>query len=345
MSTIQRVLVLQMKRIGDLILTAPALVDLRKAFPDAEIELVVAGGCLDLAECLPGVSRVLPYHPGRVNAGVWASVTVGEWDLCLDFTGTDRAALLTQLSGATVRVGYQKFSGTGLRGCVYTRLCEASVRDLHTVAFHQALVAEVGGEPRGTHTAEAFQFRKSVLDRLESKIMEAGVREPFAILHPGTARREKFWPAERWVEVAGSLRQLGCQVVLTGTGAGLEAEDVAFIREHAEVVDLTGLLNLAELAAFMKQARLAIGVDSMAMHLAAMWQVPQVVLYGPTNPFHWRPLHDRAVVLTAKQQGPVQLFEPRMSGAEMQRLEASTVVDAVESLWERTLAQRGDEVG
>jgi len=342
---VQRILVLQMKRIGDLILTAPALEDLRGAYPEAEIELVTSGGCQDLAECLPGLARVLAYHPRRLNAGVWAAVTAGEWDLCLDFTGTDRSALLTRLSGAGTRIGYQKFSGKGLRAGAYTRFCGASVRDLHTVVFHQALAAEACGVTGRTDGAEAFHFSERLLERLKEKIKDNGVREPFAILHPGTARREKFWPAERWVEVAKTLRHLGCQVVLTGTGTGLEAEDVAHIREHAEVVDLTGMLSLGELAAFMRRSRLAAGVDSMAMHLAALWQVPQVVLYGPTNPFHWRPLHDRAVVLTSNQEGPVTLFEPHMRGGEMERLQVSTVVDAVESLWEHTIASKAEDVG
>jgi ADP-heptose:LPS heptosyltransferase len=341
----QRILVLQMKRIGDLILTAPALADLRWAYPEAEIELVVAGGCRDLAECLPGVTRVLVYTPGRLNAPVWAAAaTGGGWQACVDFTGTDRAALLTWLSGAATRIGYEKFSGRRWRAKAYTRLCAASVRDLHTVDFHRALVAELTGSAARGAGGEALVFKPETEARVEALVREAGVRVPFAILHPGTARREKFWPAERWVEVARSLRSLGCQVVLTGTGTGLEAEDVAHVRAQAEVVDLTGRLTLAELAALMRRACLAIGVDSMAMHLAALWQVPQVVLFGPTNPFHWRPRHDRAVVLGANQEGPVTLFEPQMSGGGMERIQVSAVVDAVEGLWERSevKAEAGD---
>ena len=153
-----RILVLQMKRIGDLILTAPAIADLRGAFPEAEIVMVVAGNCVDLAECFPGVTQVLRYDTGRVNAALWAAVSVGGWDVCLDFTGTDRAALLTQLSGAKERVGYRKFCGKHLRARAYTTLCEASVRELHTVAFHRALVAEVGAKKGGDDAGAVFGF-------------------------------------------------------------------------------------------------------------------------------------------------------------------------------------------
>ena len=330
-----RILVLQMKRIGDLILTAPAIADLRGAFPEAEIVMVVAGNCVDLAECFPGVTQVLRYDTGRVTAALWAAVSVGGWDVCLDFTGTDRAALLTQLSGAKERVGYRKFCGKRLRARAYTTLCEASVRELHTVAFHRALVAEVGAKKGGNEEGAVFGFKAGTKERVAEVMREHGVRERYAIVHPGTARREKFWRAERWVEVVRYLKGEGFQVVMTGTGAGLEAEDVATIRAEEGVVDLTGKLALSELAALMQGARVAIGVDSMAMHLAAMWKVPQVVLFGPTNPFHWRPLHERAVVLVGGQEGPVTVFEPRMKGGEMGQISVEAVESAVSGLMRR----------
>jgi len=100
------------------------------------------------------------------------------------------------------------------------------------------------------------------------------------------------------------------------------------------VVDLTGELVVSELAALMQGARVAIGVDSMAMHLAGLWKVPQVVLFGPTNPFHWRPLHEKAVVLTGVQEGPVTDFDPRMKGGEMEQIEVKSVEGAVRGLLE-----------
>jgi len=324
---VRRILVLQMKRIGDLILTAPAIADVREAHPEAEVVMVVAGSCVELAKCFPGVTQVLGYWPGRVNAEVWAAVSVGGWDVCLDFTGTDRAALLTKLSGAKERLGYLKFGGKGLRSRAYTRLCEAPVREMHTVAFHRALVELLGG--RAGSGGEGLVFDPETEARVAAVVRDAGIRGPFVILHPGTARREKFWPAERWVEVARFLNGSGYQVVMTGTGAGLEAEDVARIRAKAEVVDLTGKLTLPELAALMRGARGAVGVDSMAMHLAGLWRVPQVVLFGPTNPFHWRPLHEKAVVLTGGQEGPVTRFDPRMKGGEMGQISVGAVEEAL----------------
>jgi ADP-heptose:LPS heptosyltransferase len=331
-----RILVLQMKRIGDLILTASALRELRVRFPEAEIQLIADQRYRDLADCLPGVTRVLGYRPGGLNAAVWASVTLAPWDACLDFTGNDRSALLTALSGAARRLGYQRFSGKGWRARAYTELSLASVRDLHTVDFHHALVAHLAGEAQGGAAGDgsALQLPEELQVRVTNLQSEMAISAPFAVLHPGTARREKFWPVERWVQVAQQLHQWGLKVVITGTGSGLEQEDVRVLLETAGVplVDLTGRLKLAELAALMQRAQVAVGVDSMAMHLAAQWQIPQVVLFGPTNPFHWRPLHEKARVLVPEQPAALRQFDPRRKGGEMEGIEVEAVVAALDEV-------------
>ena len=74
----ERILLLQLKRIGDFILTAPAVAALRAARPAAEIVAVVPENVAGLAACMPGANRVLPYRTHRANLDVWVSLCVGE---------------------------------------------------------------------------------------------------------------------------------------------------------------------------------------------------------------------------------------------------------------------------
>jgi ADP-heptose:LPS heptosyltransferase len=312
----KRILLIQLKRIGDLILTAPALQELRQQQPQAELVLIVPSMSADLAAALP-VDRVLSYSSLRLNSAVWSSAMVGEWSACYDFTGTDRSAALVALSGAEQRWGYSKFSGTGLRRRAYTHLCDASVRDLHTVDFHRALL----GLPTG------LPIRYGSLS-----IPAAPSRPAYAVVHPGTARAEKFWPSQRWAEVIHELvEQHALEVILTGTGTGLEAEPLAELRQHlhAPVMDLTGQLSLLGTASVIAGAKLALGVDSMAMHLAALANVPQIVLYGPTNPYHWRPLQPAAQVLVPGLLEPQTDFQPKASGGSMLDISTDAVMQAV----------------
>ena len=348
-----RILLLQLKRIGDTILTAPAVAALRARHPGAEIVMVVPESVAELVACFTGVSRVLAYRALSLNVGLWASIALGEWDACYDFTGTDRSALMTALSRAKQRHGYAKFAH-GLRAKAYTHLCDASVRDLHTVEFHLALVggsgelrakSEEDGKQGAWSTEQGAPIR---LPRPDDELEQRQQGLPRIVVHIGTAREEKFWPVERWVEVIthlaenigprhtavradGQSFQTCAAIFLTGTNAGLERPHLDRLRAalKVEVMDLTGQLSLVSLASLIDQCDLAIGVDSMAMHLAAMFGRPQVVLFGPTNPFHWRPRHARAVVLAAGHEGPVTDFHPKAKGAPMELISTRMVVDAI----------------
>jgi ADP-heptose:LPS heptosyltransferase len=97
-----------------------------------------------------------------------------------------------------------------------------------------------------------------------------------------------------------------------------------------EICNLSGRLTLLQLASVIGRARLVVSVDSAAMHLAAMEERPQVALFGPTNPFHWRPRHANARVVAASDKE--EDFGPRSGTAPMSALSTTRVMAAIDSL-------------
>ena len=96
-------LILQLKRIGDAVLTAPALGALRKAMPKARITLVLAGAAGELAPLFAAADEVLVWQNGGLNFSLLKRVRELQPDTALDFTGTDRSALISLISGAALR--------------------------------------------------------------------------------------------------------------------------------------------------------------------------------------------------------------------------------------------------
>ena len=330
-----RILLIQLKRIGDLVLTAPAVAALRAGLPEAEIVMVTPRNVAELASNIVGVDRVIAYHASRVNLETWASAIMGPWDACLDFTGTDRSALLTKFTSAGQRIGYAKFAGPGLRKFAYSQLCDASVRDLHTVDFHLALVRELGlPAPDPAQPSPPLRIPPEIERLAQEKLQHSGITGPYAIVHPGTAREEKFWDDARWAEVIRQVQhQRGLPVVLTGSGDGLEHPHLQAIRAGVNgtpVADLTGRLSLLELAALLAEAQIVLGVDSMAMHITALFQRPQIALFGPTNPFHWQPRHSRGYVLTPHDTAPRQVFQPKEQKGAMSDISTESVMRAMD---------------
>lgn len=339
MKSIQRILVLQLKRIGDFILTVPALNRLRDLFPEAEIVLAVPSSVKELASSVTSVDRVVAFYPKALNVELWFTTSAGAWDLCLDFTGTDRSQLLTWLSRAKHRLGYEKFATGKLANLAYHQKSKASVRDLHTVDFHLALVelTEPLSEKTEKENESSHGFKLSSQDSSSAhrKRFDAGSRGNYAIVHLGTAREEKFWPIERWAEIIHLLKtEWDLDVVLTGSGDGLEVPHLEKLRELLElpVCDLTGELSLTELLALIEDCEVILGVDSMAMHLASSVQAKQIALFGPTNPYHWRPRHPDAYILIPGSELPVAEFQPKAKGAEMELLSTTSVVSAIRQI-------------
>ncbi|MDP9097568.1 MAG: lipopolysaccharide core heptosyltransferase RfaQ, partial [Verrucomicrobiota bacterium] len=89
---------------------------------------------------------------------------------------------------------------------------------------------------------------------------------------------------------------------------------------------------LLTLAALVRKARLLVTVDSAPMHFAAAWETPQVVLFGPTNPFHWHPRSESAMVLLGGSEGPVTEFKPKQRAVAMNQISTKAVIDAMETL-------------
>ncbi len=308
-----RLLLLQLKRIGDAVLTAPAVGALRAAWPEAHIALVLAGAAGELAPLFAGADEVLTWQPGGLNLPLLRRLRRLRPDLALDFTSTDRSAFLALASGAPRRASYAKPNASWLRRLASTETCAAPVRELHTIDFHLALAASLGLKPAPGPDAGHLH--------LPPDLALPPLPPGYALLHPGTARAEKFWPVSHWRALLDHLHGRGLPLVLSGGQDDFERRHIdAILQGHpAPVVDLRGKLNLAQLAGVVAAARLAVTVDTAAMHLAASFAVPQVGLFGPTNPFHWAPRHPRAEVLQAGV-APGTPPHPKRAGAPMASL-------------------------
>ena len=337
-----RVLALQLKRIGDLALTTPALHTLKTA--GAHVTLVVAEGSAGLLPMMDDCAdETLVYHTrGGRNRQLWKQVWRTPFDACVDFTGRDRSALLTLAARAPLRVTADALLRSGgWRRLCYNAVAKSSVRARHTVDHYLDYLAPLPW-PIAT-TSDAYQ---PVL-RVPTEAVAQGVQtlaahgigadDPFVVIHPGSARAEKFWVPERWAEVIDFCRrESGARCVLTGgqhdldEQAHLAAVRAALGTRPQACIDLAGQLDLATLCAVLARARLVVGVDSGPMHLAAAFGRPQIVLFGPTNPFHWRPRHAAAYVLRAAfGNAPLREFAERSPGGPMDQISTQAVIDCI----------------
>jgi ADP-heptose:LPS heptosyltransferase len=295
----ERILVVRLGAVGDVVRTRIAFAGLRALFPRARIEWLVedrAADALDGVVGLDGIVRV-PRRRISLREGPHALRPLGDlvrdlrarrYDLAVDFHGILKSGLLLYASGTPMRVGYG--FGFAREGSAMFYTHQVGVTPIHLSRFERnaALVRYLGGEV--PDHAPPLALPQEATRAIESASLPS---EP-VVIHPGTSSstRYKRWIASRFGEVARRLRdEYGWTCVVTWGAVPGErecAEDV--VAQSAGAATLAPPTStLSRLLALLTRARLFIGCDSGPMHLAALAGRPLVVLYGPTDPIENAP--------------------------------------------------------
>ncbi len=324
-----RILILQLKRIGDVILTTPLIAPLRERFPSVDITLAVDANASALAPAIDA-NDVLVFERGWRGWPFWRRIAVRPWDVCLDLTGNDRSALASAISRATQRLTHKRFEKKFLRPSIYTDFVDSSVRDRHTVDHHTDLLHPLGIEIEGA--IPAITLPADAITEARDAFAEVGVTGPFVVIHPGSARAEKFWLPDRWAAVIRHLQLAhGLPAIFTGSNDAAERGHIAAI-QHAlpqPCADLSGKLSLLGSAAVLAQGRVVCAVDSAPVHLADALRIPVVALFGPTNPYHWRPRNTDSRVVTPSESSE---FRPKSASQPTSAITIEAVTSAVDDL-------------
>jgi lipopolysaccharide heptosyltransferase II len=302
-----RVLLLRLERIGDLLMVVSAIKRLRELLPDAEIDLVTGSWNAALAELLPSVNRtdILdapwlsreadPLTPRQMIARAW-SWRARRYDLALNFEPDIRSNILVWLSGARRRVGYWTGGGGGLltESLAYDPMQHVSDNALRLVRAAAGIGKSTpGGPDSGSPSLLVTPLPAAVIRVLE------GRRGRLIGLHASGGRAVKQWPPDRFRELAGGLiAEQDATMILTGSpGDGELVDAVSAGLPEDRVINLSGQLNLPELASLLGRLHLYITGDTGPMHLAHLVGTPVVALFGPSDPARYAPRgpHDRVV--------------------------------------------------
>jgi ADP-heptose:LPS heptosyltransferase len=314
---------------------------LREKFPDATISLVLVRECVELLPAIPGIDRAFIVRRDLRDVATFVAVAREKFDCCIDFTQNDRSALLTFLSGAKRRVVSRRLrNNSKKRGRIYNELVDVRLIAMHTLDYNLGLLAPLGINDSSPKLQ--LNVPPSAHDRARLLLQTHKIDNEFVVFHPGSARAEKFWEVERWADVIERTREKwDVGAVITGGKWRFEQEHIDSIKSRLPdgIVDLSGQTDLLSLAALIAQARLLVTVDSAAMHLAATQGTPQVALFGPTNPFHWRPRQSPALILHGASPVPVTDFAPKRERLPMKQISTEGVFNAMDSLLSAPAAQ------
>lgn len=330
-----RILLIKLSAVGDVVHTIPVLHQLRRRYPNAEIHWLAKPSVGELVAHHPAVDRIIPFpadgwrHPWRSRLqaprALWTLIRqlrAGRYDLVIDLHGQIRTAACTLLTGAPVRIGFDRpraevrhaspraLPATAYRHgwmgaregswLAYTHPIRIETLDRHAVDRYLRVGLLLGFEPAPADfsfpIAKAADLGAAAL--LREHGIDAAAGGGLVLIAPGTTWETKQWKAEGFAAVARHFLAQRMPVALIGARKDQAVCDLVE-RDAPGVANLCGRTSLGELAALMQHAAMVITNDSGPLHLAVALGRPTVSVFGPTDPLWIGPYQRPDATLSA----------------------------------------------
>ena len=317
-----RILLIKPSALGDVIHTIPVLVKLRARYPSARIDWLITPENADIVRCHPALSNVVLFarRDFSKRGRRWRALVSffdllkqirrAKYDLVVDMHGQLRSAFFALVSGAHVRIGFDRpikreltvsaehdlknVPSHGWRGAregswiAYTHRVSIPTLDVHAIDRYLWVGPLLGFDDDPPDLT--IHLSSDTVRKVEQLLEEHGVTPdmPLIILVPGTIWETKHWTIEGFAGVARHFLHDGFAVALAGTKRDQE-RCRQIVAAAPGACDLSGKTTPEELAALIRRAEVAVTNDSGSMHVAASLGKPMVSVFGPTNPVHIGP--------------------------------------------------------
>jgi len=337
---ISNIVLLRIDRLGDLVLTLPAIYSVHKSFPQANIDLVVNENLLGLVEDIPFIRTVYGINATRFDFKKFFrlvfSLRKNTYDLAVDLQpGTHHvSSILLFLTRARKKAGY----AVGFRKF----FVDTKVPPFIDIKYETELVLDI--------------LRKVGLQKLETDVtINYNSKADAYVTHflnkhkitpnhtligisPGSSGRFKCWSAESFGTLIRRLHKIKkCRILLLGSTSEIPLCTQINALAGSGAVNAGGVFDVKQLCACMKQLDLFIGNNSGPMHIAHALKTPSVIISGFANPKRWIRPDANCIVIN---KDPMAFEAKGINASNVSSVSVDEVFDSVQKLLKRTIFKR-----
>ncbi len=317
----KKILLLQFRGLGDVLLTTPVIRTLRKAYPSSYLCYLLEREASGVLEGNPYIDEIIVFdRKGSARSGRLArylnqvrmirEIRSREFDVMIDLFSTTRSALWTYLSQAPVRVGRR----LRVRNFCYSVLMERGQWSGNAIDRHLQAAVSLGVVPEGRKTD--LYLSREERSRARALLGKAGVEgsEPVVALFVGGAHPSRIWPLDRFRSLGVTLVRKNKLKVLALAGPQELPRLDTIMTAFDDVGPVLANLSVRELAGVLEHVDLLVSSDSGPMHMGVAVSTPTVGIFGPRDERVWFPY--------SSAQGHVALRKP-VSCSPCSRLDCS----------------------
>jgi len=277
-----RILVIRLSSLGDILLTAPALRALRSRFPLARIDLLTFDSYAELAGGLPGVDRILEFNkPSGIKEFLRWQLRLlrARYSLIIDLQNSFRSAVWRTFAFPAMwvkarRHRIRRFLLIHLRKNLYRKILPVPLR--YIAALESLGCQDDGG-------GLELQIPVAACHRMQERMGARGFsKEQTVILCPGARHATKRWSHEKWTDLARAFLSKNHRVLILGDENDRSLIETIMNQLADDRVTSFVALPLLEAAVLLEHGACVISNDSGLMHLATAVGTPVIALFGPT---------------------------------------------------------------
>lgn len=346
---INRILVIKLQLLGDVLLTTPLYSVIKQQFPQIKIDVLIYKETASVLDENPHINHT--YHIDRtwkeqgttiqlVNEyKLLKQMQTNDYDLVINLTDRWRGGWLTHFVKPeySVSSAYAHRRGKRWRK-IFTHIYSVPKQNRHTVEANLDAIRRLGIDLQLANKKLILKIKHLSVEKVNRVLTEYQLNaKKVIVIHPTSRWMFKSWNPGAFSRTVDFLIEHGFSIVLI---SGPQADEIEYVKSiqagtKNSVVNLAGQLSLNECAALIKVADCFVGLDSVAMHIAAAVDTPCVALFGPTSDRTWYPW-------SVKHKIIAEDFECRPCGLKgcgdgmrsecIQAIKPETVVQAVVSL-------------
>lgn len=342
----KKILVVRYRFIGDMILTIPFLRNLRYAYPDAQIDMLVAPNSGEVIENCPYVNNFIYFDTNRKHKyeqgkgkrkTFWHYVKElkkEQYDKAYVLKRSFSSAALCYLAGIKERIGYD----TEGRGFLLTKKVKYNNEKHESLCFLDVLKAE-GNKIQNTHLENWINKENTnkILSLFDKHNLKIDTKK--AVVNITATNEGKVWDKAKFIEVIEYLsNEKNVQVIFIGAPSDKETYDnIQYSKElKIKPINLCGEVNIKDSLALLKEVDFIIGNDSGNLHMAASVGTPVIGIYGPMPFEKWKALGNGNILIKSDLPCmPCGLRKPCPNNkACLNNIGVETVIHAVDDILE-----------
>jgi heptosyltransferase-2 len=305
----QSILIIAPNWIGDAVSTQPLLANLKALYPNSKIDVLASRWVAPIYRACPQVYEVIEAKfehkklQWNLRKQLAKEIEARNYQACFVLPNSFKSALIPWLANIPFRVGYR---GELRFGLINLALDNPSKINRPPMVEHYLALSELlkddSSLPFGKLTPR-LDVSSSAKQSVEKKLQDANIHSEsiYAICPGAEYGPSKRWPSEHFAVLAQNLiaQNSNNQIILLGSKSdhALAQEITAQAKQVGNIHNWCGNTSLDEAIALIGMSKAVVSNDSGLMHVAAALQIPQVAIFGSSDPAHTPPLSDKAQVI------------------------------------------------